>query len=259
MNRRSLIQSVGCATLLSGLAAPALAQTSRKTRLYRLENLHLRQGEQGNRVNQFLSSQMPLLAKHIPTLGVFTELIGPHIPTTVVLSGFSSFEEMETADDRIHKDSGYRSALEQMESGAEPPYDYADHVLLRATDFSPEIVPLKEKPKTPRVFELRTYHSPTERQLRLVHERFASAEIAIFHRSGVHPILYTDTLIGPDMPNLTYLIPFASLADREKAWDAFGADPEWVKVRAESVARGGQIVDRNSYRFLRPAAFSPIQ
>jgi len=259
MNRRSLIQSVGFATLLSGLRARALEQSGRKTRLYRLENLYLRQGEQGNRINQFLSSQMPLLTKHIPALGVFTELIGPHIPTTVVLSGFSSFDEMEAADDRIQKDSGYRSALEQMESGAEPPYDYADRVLLRATDFSPEIVPLKEKPKTPRIFELRTYHSPTERQLRLVHERFAGAEIAIFHRSGVHPIFYSDTLIGPHMPNLTYMMPFASLADREKAWDAFGADPEWVKVRAESVARGGQIVDQTNFRILRPAAFSPIQ
>lgn len=259
MNRRSLIRSLGSAALFSSPQASALAQTSRKTRLYRLQSLHLRQGDQGTRLNQFLTSQMPLLAKHIPTLGIFTEVISPRMPTTVILAGFSSFEEMETADDRIHKDSGYRAAFEQMESGAEPPYDYADQVLLRATDYSPEIVPLKEKPKTARVFELRTYHSPTERQLRLVHERFTSAEIAIFHRSGVHPIFYSDTLIGPDMPNLTYLMPFASLADREKAWDAFGADPEWAKARAESIARGGQIVDRNSFRFLRPAAFSPIQ
>ncbi|HEY2012206.1 MAG TPA: NIPSNAP family protein, partial [Bryobacteraceae bacterium] len=83
--------------------------------------------------------------------------------------------------------------------------------------------------------------------------------IAIFHRSGVHPILYADTLIGPNMPNLTYLTPFANLAEREKAWDAFGADPEWTKARAESVARGGQIVSQNGFRFLKPAPFSPIQ
>jgi len=260
MNRRSWMQSAGYATLLGGLGgAPALAQSGRKTRLYRLDNLYFRQGEQGNRINQFLSSQMPLLQKHIPTLGVFTELIGPHIPTTVVLSGFSSFAEMEATDDRIQKEPGYRSALEQMESGAEPPYDYADRVLLRATDFSPEIVPLKDKPKTPRIFELRTYHSPTQRQLGFVHERFAGVEIKIFHRSGVHPIFYSDTLIGPHMPNLTYMMPFASLAEREKAWDAFGADPEWLKARADSIARGGQVVAETNFRILRAAPFSPIQ
>jgi hypothetical protein len=259
MNRRSLIQSVGCATLLAGLRAPAQAQSGRKTRLYRLQNLYLRQGDQGNRINQFFSSQMPLFTKHIPALGVFTELIGPHLPATVVLSGFSGFDEMEAADDRIHKDPGYRSALEQLETGAEPPYDYANQVLLRATDFSPEIVPLKEKPKTPRIFELRTYHSPTERQLGYVHERFAGVEIAIFHRSGVHPLFYSDTLIGPDMPNLTYMMPFASLAEREKAWVAFAADPEWIKARADSVARGGQIVAQQNFRILSAAPFSPIQ
>ncbi len=255
------MQTMGGAAMLSALAGEAAdaQQTGRKTRLYRLQYLYLRQGEQGTRINQFLSSQMPLLTKNIHTVGVFTSLIAPHNPMTLVLSGFSSFEEMEMADERIRKDSGYQSALEEMEKGAEPPFDRADFVLLRATDFSPEIVPLKEKPKTPRIFELRVYHSPTERQLRHLHERFAGPEIAIFHRSGVHPILYADTIIGPDMPNLTYLTPFASLTEREKAWDAFGADPEWAKVRAESIARGGQIVSENNISLLRAAPYSPIQ
>ena len=121
--------------------------------------------------------------------------------------------------------------------------DTLQRVLLQATDFSPEIVPLAEKPKSPRYFEIRVYHSPTQRQLGAVHERFIKAEISIFHRSGVNPILYADTVIGPEMPNLTYIVPFANLAEREKAWDTFLADPEWVKVRAESVARDGQIVN----------------
>jgi len=97
------------------------------------------------------------------------------------------------------------------------------------------------------------------RQNRLLHERFAGPEIRIFHRVGVHPILYTTTLIGPNMPNLTYLTPFASLAEREKAWEAFGADPEWIKVRKESIDKGGQITNQISITLLRPAEYSPIQ
>ncbi len=54
-------------------------------------------------------------------------------------------------------------------------------------------------------------------------------------------------------------MPFATLADREKAWDAFAADPEWIKVRAESVAHGGQIVDNNDLSLSRAAPYSPIQ
>jgi hypothetical protein len=166
---------------------------------------------------------------------------------------------MEAADDRIRRNPEYQAAFEKMETGAEPPYDRAERVLLRATGFSPEIAPLPEKPKKPRIFELRVYHSPTERQLNALHERFAGPETAIFHRSGVHPVLYADTMVGPNMPNLTYLTPFASLADREKAWDAFGADPEWAKTREASVARDGQIVAQNEITMWRPAAFSPMQ
>jgi hypothetical protein len=246
---------------MSALASvPAEAQnTERKTRLYHLEYMYLRQGDQGTRINQFLTSQMPLITKHVKTFGVFTAALGPYTPATLLLAGYSGFDEMESAMSAINRDSGYRAAFEEMEAGAEPPYDSAEQVLLRALDFSPEIVPLKEKPKTPRYFELRVYHSPTQRQLGYVHERFAGPEIRIFHRVGVHPIFYTDTLIGPRMPNLTYMIPFDSLAAREKAWDAFGADPEWVKVRQESVARGGQVVSNNSITLWRPAGYSPIQ
>ena len=259
MNRRSFVG--GGAGMLSAMAGSAQAQGSgKKTRLYRLSFFYMRQGDQGTRMNQLLSSQMPVLKKAIPgPLGAFNVLIGPHIPAMVVLAGYAGFAEMEAATARYQGDPGYQKAQTEMEQGAEPPYDHAEVRLLQATDYSPEIVPLQEKPKTPRVFELRVYHSPTQRQLRALHERFAGPEIRIFHRVGVHPILYTNTIIGPNMPNLTYLTPFATLGDREKAWEAFGADPEWVKVRKESIDRSGQISSQISITLMRPADYSPIQ
>ena len=202
---------------------------------------------------------MRLLTQSARVVGVFSVVIGPHEPMTILLAGFSSLAEMETADERVRGAAEYRNALEKMESGAEPPYDRAESMLLRATDFSPEIALLAEKPKPPRLFELRIYHSPTERQLNMLHERFAGPEIGVFHRSGIHPILYADTLVGANTPNQVYLTPFASLADREKAWDAFAADPGWIKARDESVARGGQIVAETNIMLLRATPYSPLQ
>ncbi|HXB66716.1 MAG TPA: NIPSNAP family protein [Candidatus Acidoferrales bacterium] len=266
MDRRSFFQSLTAAGMLSQAPTPAAAQEAasahpagRKTRLYRMDYFYYRQGDQGTRINQFLASQMPLFTRHIHTLGVFNAVVTPLLQTTLVLSGFSSFEEMTGAGGAIEGDSGYQKAHEEFERGGEPPYDTAERQLLQATDFSPEIVPPAEKPKSPRYFELRIYHSPTQRQLRQVHERFAGAEIAIFHRSGVHPLFYADTIIGRELPNLTYLIPFAALADREKAWDAFGADPQWLKARADSIAKGGQIVNYNNLSLWKATGFSPIQ
>ncbi|HLK66227.1 MAG TPA: NIPSNAP family protein [Bryobacteraceae bacterium] len=258
MNRRSFVQSLSGAAALP-LSQAAAQPAARKTRIYRMDYLDCRQGSQTTRLHEFLSSQTPLLAKNTQAFGVFTSLMGAHLPATIVLSGFPSLEEMEAADERLRRNGDYQRAMEKMEAGSDPPYDRAERVLLRATEFSPEITPLAEKPKTPRVFELRIYHSPTERQLRYLHERFAGAEIGLFHRSGIHPILYADTLSGPNMPNLTYLTPFASLAEQEKARDAFAADPEWAKTREESVVHGGQIVAESQITFLRPTPFSPIQ
>jgi hypothetical protein len=279
MDRRFFFQSLTAAGMLAQAATPAAGQEApgvqeapgaqaapgaqnaagRKTRLYRMDYFYYRQGDQGTRINQFLASQMPLFTRHIHTLGVFTGVVTPLLQTTLVLSGFASFEEMTAAGGAIEGDSGYQKAHEEFERGTEAPFETAERQLLQATDFSPEIVAPAGKPKSPRYFELRIYHSPTQRQLRQVHERFAGPETAIFHRSGVHPLFYADTVIGRDLPNLTYLIPFATLADREKAWDTFGADPEWLKARADSIARGGQIVNYNNLSLWRATAFSPIQ
>jgi hypothetical protein len=238
MNRRSFLLSTGVAAL------PAVAQT-RKTTHYRLDYYYLRQGSQGTRLNEALTAAIPALSKTATAVGVFTSVVGRHLPMTVVLTGYSAMPQMveplpESAD-------------------AEPLCEQLERVLLRATDFSPEIAPLKEKPAKPRIFELRVYHAPTARQLGYVHDRFAGPEIPIFHKSGIHPVMYADTIAGPLMPNLTYLTPFADLAAREKAWDAFGADPAWLKARDESIQRGGQIVANSTITLLRALPFSPMQ
>jgi hypothetical protein len=259
MNRRTFTTALGGAALVSARAGAQQSSAARKTRIYRLDYYYLRQGSQGTRVNDFLSSAVPVLAKNTQALGIFTALIGPHVPATLLLTGYAGIEQMEAADDRTGRNPEYKTALDKMEQGAEAPYDRVERVLLRATAFSPEIAPPAQKPAKPRVFELRVYHAPTERQLRLVNERFAGPEIPIFHRSGIHPVLYANTIVGPAMPNLTYLIPFAGLAEREKAWDAFGADPDWLKAREASIAQGGQIVADSNITLLRPTPYSPMQ
>ena len=117
----------------------------------------------------------------------------------------------------------------------------------------------EKPPAAPRVFELRVYHSPTFRQNKALHQRFSGAEIKIFHRVGVNPILYSTTVFGAGRPNLTYLIPFDTLAAREKAWAAFSADEEWVRVRQESIDRAGQISIVSNISLYKAMPYSPIR
>ena len=51
--------------------------------------------------------------------------------------------------------------------------------------------------------------------------------------------------------DLTYLLAWESLAEREKRWGAFMSDPEWIAARSDS-EKDGQIVANISSSFLQP-------
>ncbi|MGB9604725.1 MAG: NIPSNAP family protein, partial [Bryobacteraceae bacterium] len=70
---------------------------------------------------------------------------------------------------------------------------------------------------------------------------------------------YTSTIYGANQPNLTYLIPFESLVAREKAWAAFSADPEWARVRKESIELHGQISSVIQIWLYRAVPYSPVR
>ena len=200
---------------------------------------------------------LPVAGKMLRGPQIFLEaLVAAHVPQFVCVLGLESLDELTSLRARLREHAGYQKAFAAWENGPEPPYEHLSHTLLKATDYSPEIVAgAKGKP---RLFELRVYHSPTWKQLAALHERFAGPEIRIFHRCGIHPLLYSETAIGANMPNLTYLIPFENLAARERAWDAFQADEEWIKVRKQSIDAHGQISSIIQVMLLRPAAYSPI-
>ena len=244
-------------------ARPAGATGDKRTGFYVLDTFYLQQGSQVARMHEYFSKiAMPALDRvhHAGPVIYLESLVAPHMPQMIAIYGFQSLDDMWNVHTRMTQDPEIAKTFEQWEeAGAEPPYQQQSSALLQAADYSPEIVKPAEPPKSPRLFELRVYHSPTWRQLKALHERFAGPEIQIFHRVGVHPVFYSSTLIGPNMPNLTYLIPFENLAAREKAWDAFGADPEWVKVRKESIEKYGQISSVIQISLFKATAYSPIR
>jgi hypothetical protein len=54
------------------------------------------------------------------------------------------------------------------------------------------------------------------------------------------------------------LLQWESLADREKKWNAFQADPEWHTKRAET-EKNGAIVARVENSILQPTSFSTVK
>lgn len=239
----------------------ATAAAAKPRRVFLLENYYLKNGTQSGRIHEYFGQALlPAMKRAGAGASLYLDaLVAPHMPQVAAIHSFDSVAHMLAVREKLASDKELASAFENWERHAEPPYEHFSHSLLEATDYCPPLAAAPEPPKTPRVFELRVYHSPTARQLRLLHERFAGPEIKIFHRVGVRPVLYSSTLIGPHMPNLTYATPFENLAAREKAWAAFGADPEWIKVRKESIDRGGQISSVIQISLYRAAPYSPVQ
>jgi hypothetical protein len=243
------------------LAAAGSGTVAENRRIFVLENYYLKNGTQPGRLHDHMSkAAIPALNRvHSGPKIILEALVASHMPQVAMILGFQSHEELWSVHTRLVADEELKKAFEAWENHPEQPYEHYSSAILEATSYCPEVKPEPSPRQNPRIFELRTYHSPTWRQLEALHARFAGPEIKIFHRSGVNPILYTSTLIGPNMPNLTYIIPFESLAEREKAWASFGADPEWAKVRSESIEKHGQISSIIQISLFRATPYSPIR
>jgi hypothetical protein len=264
MNRRKFLsRDVPAATL--GLAAwrssgAAIPTGDKHSSYYELGFIRLQNGCQVSRMLSWLEKRaLPLFQKHqFGPLGFFTVDVGPNIPSVLFLLSFPSMAQMETLWGNLDADPDYAAAIAELEKD-EPAFYREDAVLLRATPFSPPLVATPAGEPSHKLFELRIYESPTHRQLGYLHDRFAGGEIDIFHKSGIHPILYADTIFGPNQPNMAYLIPFESEAHREKGWAAFRGNPDWVRICDESVRHGGEIVRNITNMFLSPTSFSMIR
>ncbi len=107
------------------------------------------------------------------------------------------------------------------------------------------------------IYELRVY---TAMPVRLpdVLARFQQHTIKIWERLGIHPVAFFTPLVAADSNELTYLLAWKDLADREAKWGNFVADPAWIAVREDS-EREGPIVARMANSFVKPTSFSDLK
>jgi hypothetical protein len=106
------------------------------------------------------------------------------------------------------------------------------------------------------IYELRVYHCVPGRLPALL-KRFETVTLGIWERHGIRQAGFWTVLVGESSQDLLYLLQWQSMAEREKKWAQFLADPEWIAKRAES-ERDGAITASVSNSFLQPTAFSSV-
>jgi len=107
------------------------------------------------------------------------------------------------------------------------------------------------------IYELRIYHCVPGRLPDLM-KRFDTITLKLWERHRIRQAGFWTTLVGESNQDLTYMLQWESLAERDAKWGTFGADPEWLKARAET-EKNGPLVASVSNSFLTPTSFSSVK
>ena len=107
------------------------------------------------------------------------------------------------------------------------------------------------------IYETRVYRCLPGRLPALLN-RFETITLKLWEKHGIKQAGFFTTLIGESNQELTYLLAWELLAEREKKWTAFATDPEWLTARAKTEA-DGQIVSNIVNQLLVPTAFSSVK
>jgi hypothetical protein len=148
-----------------------------------------------------------------------------------------SFEQLLALPGQLDKDADYKTAAAAYLDAAynNPAYTRIESILLKAFRLAPRMqMHTLTGPRADRIFEMRSYESPTEKlYLNKVHMFNEGGEVPLFKRLGFNAIFYADVINGSHMPNLMYMTCFDNMAARDQHWKTFSADAEWKILSAK--------------------------
>ena len=266
MDRRQFLASSFSASALAAghgslQAAPQAAGKARE--YYELRRYQLQSGPQRPLADAyFRDALIPGLNRlGISPVGVFSIDIGEGSPSLYVLVPSASIETLVNAKFRLEQDAEYLKAGTPFLNtpAKQPAYARMESSLMLAFEGMPKLtLPPATTEHRARVFELRTYESPTDQDHQRKVEMFNSGEFDVFEKAGFWQVFYGDTVIGSRMPNLTYMIGFPDLAERAKMWKAFLSEPGWKKLSGSARYNFEEIVSNISNVILSPTSYSQI-
>jgi len=228
---------------------------------YEIKLYHFKTQQQEDRVDNYLkNAYLPALHRlGIKNVGVFKPVAGDTLGKRLyVFVPFKTMKQMEGLDEQLMSDHQYLTDGEDYINAVynDMPYTRIETTILRAfPKMIAPAVPELTANKADRIYELRSYESPTEKyNLNKVSMFNDGDEVALFKRLGFNAVFYSEVLVGSHMPNLVYMVTFNSMADHDRLWKAFGNDPYWKMLSAKPEYQNN--VNHIDAIFLHPAAYS---
>jgi hypothetical protein len=264
MERRQFLAASVAASAIAmtgNASAQALAGSPRE--FYQMRRYGLQQGPQSKLTESYFGDALiPALGRmSMGPVGALRLDVGPETPAFYLLIPGTSVQALAELDLRLADDAAFMKAAEPFWSAtaAAPAFGRVESALLAAFAGWPRITPpASAASKSKRIFQLRTYESPSNGDHVRKVEMFHSGEFEIFLKAGFHPVFFGDTLIGSRMPCLTYMLSFADQAELDAKWEVFRNDPDWKKLSTSPRFASDQLVTNITNLVLSPLGCSQI-
>lgn len=258
---KTVFASLAMAMLLSGTIRQLKAaedtpmQEYYELRVYRSPNAEKRQV-----VSDYVERALlpALMRQGIDRVGVFTRTDDDADFALYMLIPFKTLTAFSELNQKLATDTEYAKAAADYFAiaMADAPYSRIESKFMKA--FAG--MPVMEQPeysvkKEPRLFELRTYESHNADKARLKVAMFNDGEIDIM-RGVKLALFYGETLIGNDVPNLTYMLTAPDMKAHDEHWNGFRTHPDWLVMKG--LDKYKDTVSKINRWYLVPTAYSQL-
>jgi len=262
MKRREFVAGTVAASAFA-FTGTGEAQVASGREYYQVRRYALKSGTQPKLTEDYFAGALiPALGRlGMGPAGAFRVDIGPETPVFYLLVSGSSAQALAELDLRLAEDAAFLKAAEPFwnATAGAPAFERVESWLLAAFSGWPKLTPpASAATKGKRIFQLRTYESPSNGEHVRKVEMFHSGEFEIFLKAGFHPVFFGDTLIGSRMPSLTYMLSFADQAELDAKWDLFRNDADWKKLSTSPRFAYDQIVTNITNLILSPLGCSQV-
>ena len=261
MDRREFLAATAVAAIAPRSHLDPHDQTIAPRQYFELRRYHLLPSTRQRAFIDFVgSAAIPAMNRAgVGRVGAFTIVYGENAPSLLLVLVHQTLDSVVSLRDRLADDAVYARAGAPILDApmSDPAFVRVESSLLRAFEAMPGVESSTGAgTATPRIFELRTYESHSDRAALNKLKMFNAGEIPIFRRAGLTPVFFGETVVGDKMPSLSYMLTFSNMAARDTAWGKFGQDPEWKTLSADPQYRDN--VSAISDIVLQPTSYSQI-
>lgn len=194
----------------------------------------------------------------IDKVGVFRNLKDDNDHSVFVLIPFENPQQFADLNASLRKDEAFQDAEKAFSNRSlkDPVYQRVVSRFMKSFAGIPEMeLADYSKELLPRIFELRLYESHTDDHARRKIKMFNEAgEIQLMRDVNMAPVFFGETLSGPDVPNLVYMLSAKDEAAHKEHWKAFIESDRWNAMK--DLPEYKDTVSKIKNWYLKPTEFS---